>query len=82
MLAGMLPARLLRRQERGPVPPAPPVGGKTLVLSHQHISHACVARDLREMLASASPRGLDMARDLRSTALMAEVPMQRGPCHA
>ena len=56
MLAGMLPARLLRQQESGPAPPTPPVGGKTLVLGHQHVSHARVARDLLEMLASDSPQ--------------------------
>lgn len=56
MLAGMLPARLLRQQESGPAPPVQPVAGKTLVLSHHHASHARVARDLRETLASASPQ--------------------------
>lgn len=50
-LAGMLPIPGLRQQESGP---APPVGGKALVLSHQRKSHAHVARDHQETLASAS----------------------------
>lgn len=68
----MLPAPRVRQQESGP---APPMGGKALVLSHQRKSHAHVARDHQETLASASLQ-------LRSTTPMAEVPTQRGPHRA
>lgn len=81
MLAGMLPACLLRQQERGP---APPVGGKTVVLSHQHTSHTHMwlvtsRRRWHQPHRSHHHVGWDTAWDLCSTALAAVVPMQRRP---